>query len=150
MGMTLVGQNPTTNLGKVIHFSNWVWQPLVEYLEKNHYDVIKYAPDFRFNSGEVVSEKVATALMESIDVNDAEQWANHLSEFMRTLPEGPCFGCFGLGYKRDGISEMSQDKCEVCDGSGSSKQYVTQYRFRAGDVSNLLLFLRHCGGFKLT
>lgn len=148
MGMTLVGLEPSKNTGKVIHFSMWVWHPMVEYLEKNHYDLLKDYPSLRFNSGEF-SKDFANQLHDTLDVANAMEWSSHLAQFLKTLPEGPCFGCLGLGMKRNGLMDSINEQCYICRGTGQSKQYVSQYYFRGGDMWNLKEFLCHCGGFKL-
>lgn len=147
--MTLIGNKPSNNLGRVLHFSNWVWQPLVEYLEKNHYDAIKTFPDLRFNAGEV-SDFDAKQLANQLSVEHAEQWSNELSSYLNSLPLGPCFGCFGFGTRRDGILGSTEDECVVCKGAGQSRQYVTQYYFLNGHIYHLREFLKSCGGFSLT
>lgn len=148
MGMTLIGLKPSNNIGRVIHFSNWVWQPLVEYLEKSYYDNIQNFPNLRFNSGEI-SEQDAQGLAYALDITHAGEWANTLSEYLNKLPHGPCFGCFGHGTKKDGILGATREACIVCKGSRTSPQYITQYYFLAGHVYHLREFLKYCGGCSL-
>lgn len=149
MGMTLTGTSPSNNLGKVVHFSLWVWHPLVEYLETRHYDTVSRMPSLRFNHGEV-SADLAFELSEKISIPDASQYTNDLNDLLSSLPNTTCWGCFGFGKKRKGIMVETDDPCTVCHGSGESRPYVAQYRLRAGDVANLKTFLRECGGFRLT
>lgn len=149
MGMTLIGQDPSKNTGKVIHFSMWVWHPMVEYLEKNHYDLLKDYPSLRFNSGEF-SKDFATQLHDALDVENANEWSKGLAQFLQTLPTGPCFACLGFGKKRNGLMDVTDERCLVCLGTGECKQYVSQYYFRGGDLWNFKEFLCHCGGFRLT
>ena len=90
---------------------------------------------------------------------------------LATLPDRQCRSCGGTGIRTDDRAlalgqhlriigpdtgaETSHPRfgqsgwCNGCDGVGRVRPSETQYRVEAGDVIEIVAFLRACGGFEI-
>lgn len=160
MGMDVYGKNPSSEEGQYFHNNLWYWRPLwhyCEYISPNVTSKVKYAQS---NDGDGLDELdtsvLANDIKKSIEDGTIDIWAKDYLEYQNSLPLEDCTYCESTGLRTWEPGSIQNDtlqtlvkKCNVCQGEGSTKNWLCSYPFSIDNVKNFLKFLESSGGFEI-
>lgn len=171
MGMDVMGQNPTNEVGEYFRRNVWGWHPLWQYVEDTHPDLAKHVKEGHSNSGDGLksrrSKELSLRLYKDIESGVAERYVTARNTHLATLPATPCRLCNATGIRTDEVGvennmptrELSKEVqettgrthgwCNGCSGIGTEPAWETNYHLDVDDIQEFANFLEHCGGFQI-
>lgn len=148
MGMDVIGNNPTSEVGSYFRHTCWAWHPLAEYVCEVAPEITSRCTYWHSNDydglGEDDARGLAEILQREIDSGRTEAYARLRQSELKLMPNERCEICNGIGDPdKNGIL------CGECNGKGYHRPWATKYVFRTRSVQEFVTFLRACGGFQI-
>jgi DNA-directed RNA polymerase subunit M/transcription elongation factor TFIIS len=160
MGMDIIGTNPTDPKGEYFRNNVWYWRPLWNYVEEHFPDLADKVPGAHYNDGDGLDEEdsllLAGLLQAHIDQGKVLQYEKDWKATIESAPLEQCNYCSQTGVRiweaGTGPNDTQESKmleCNVCQGTGSHRSFLSAYGFSEKNVKEFAQFLEHCGGFAI-
>ena len=162
MGMDVIGQNPTDEVGEYFRNNVWWWRPLWNYCESVAPELTSKVENAQYNDGDGLdgqdSVLLAEILLAEIALGNTKQYQDEYEAYHNALPSDPCDFCNGDQRGalvrpewpdfEEGV-EKFRNPCNKCSGKGSVRPMQTSYPFDVENVAEFARFLQTCGGFSI-
>lgn len=151
MTVSLYGQNPKSDKGEVLKQSDWVWSPLINYLQINHEQISIMMDHLQFNEAYEIGPNAANAIAEIIEEDlkngNIKKYIDNFNSLKENLDDLDCQHCFGIGKERKNILFISDEDCVVCEGKGKTRPLLCDYNVENADFETFAKFIRESEGF---
>ena len=146
------------NPGSYFRNNVWWWRPLWDFICGYCDEILteEDAEQGHSNSGHIIDEEKALAiariLENLIDDGEVEDYAKERQAMLDAEPDEECTYCEGTGRRKVGEGTTKgprTNKCNVCDGKGSSRPFNSMYPFSKDNVKEFAEFAAQSGGFEI-
>lgn len=156
MAMDVIGNIPSSPLGKSFHKTNSAWFPLWAYCEEvfsKCKEINGYVNDGR-GLNDADAFQLAVILHREIQAGRTAEYAAAQAMRVSKLPNESCQFCHGTGQRTDAIGLKTRARypdfsCNGCRGEGNVRPLEANYRFSLANAVAFADFLETCGGFKI-
>jgi hypothetical protein len=160
MGMDVYGSQPTDSKGEYFRNNIWWWRPLWNYVEENFPDIAQKVPGAHYNAGDGLNAEdsllLASLMQDHIDRGLVKKFETTWKDTIENAPDEPCEYCSQTGARKWEAGSIQNDtaqdlykECNVCNGTGMKKSFITMYPFSEENVIEFTEFLKSCGGFSI-
>lgn len=161
MGMDIIGLNPSSETGQYFRNNVWWWRPLSFYIQENHPKIAKMSEDWDTNSGHGLNDKhaklLAQRLYADIETGKVEEYQTKFELQKELVEDENCEYCKTTGIRHwpvttdsgETTTELRAEQCNVCNGKGTVRPFITHYSFSIENVKAFIDFLTDCGGFAI-
>lgn len=170
MGMDVIGQNATDEVGEYFRNTVWWWRPLWDYCVELSPETCEEV-DGGMNDAAGLdasdASDLAIVLYNEINAGRTAAYERVYNQMIADLPRGECGYCDATGVRTDDvgvqtgmptkelaleiqiITGRTHGWCNACGGEGKVDDFRASYHFSVENVRDFADFLASCGGFAI-